>query len=481
MSETLKKRIVTGLFWQTLEKSGSQGLSLLTSIILARLLMPEVFGCIAVLEIFIIFSGVFIDSGLSLALIQKQEIGEKDCCSVFYVNLFIAIILYILLFVSAPLVASFYKQPPLQNYLRVLALLLIIQSFALIQRALLQKRMLFHLNFRITWISLIVSGILGISLAYYGFGAWALIFQQLSGSITAAILLWIFVKWRPKFIFNWKSIQELFSFSKKILFSSLLECCTGNAYTLTIGKFFDMKTLAYFNRGIHIPRNGMGVINGALASVIFPALSQIQEDKIQLKDLMQKSIKSAMFFVLPIFTLLALVAEPFTLIVFGEKWLPSVIFLQLGCFYYILWPMHTLNLQLILAKGRSDYYFKITVIKNIQFFTILIISSHYGVVAMSWGLIFDGFLSYLENAWITGSLINYSIREQISDVLPLILPTGIATFISLLSMNFAEYPFFKLVIPCFLFIFLYIIISIYINSAPQNIKTYIKQKCSFIH
>ena len=422
----LKKKVLSGVFWQGLCNIGSKGLNFLFSIILARLLMPKEFGSVAILMIFIGIAEVFIDSGFSTALIQKKDADEIDCSCVFYINLMVSVFCYIRLFFSAPAIAGFYRDPNLTIYFRVLAVGVVIRSLSLIQGALLNKRMLFHLSFRIGFCSLLLSGATGIVMAYNGFGGWSLIAQQLVNSVVSTLLLWFFVRWRPALVFVWARVKTLFRFGSKILATSLLDALCNNLFGILVGRLFSLQMLAYYNRGRHIPETGMGIINSTIGSVVLPAFSQIQNDPPRVKHLMRNSLQVTMFLVCPAMALLAVLAKPLVLVLLTEKWLPSVIFIQVSCLIFLVWPLHTLNLQVIIARGRSDYMLILEVIKKIQIVLVLLLTYPFGVEAMVWGMAVNGLVCAFENAWPNRKLINYSFWGQVRDFTPYLLWAVIA-------------------------------------------------------
>ena len=470
MSESLKNKILSGVFWQGLCNIGSKGLNFVFSIILARLLAPEDFGSVAILMIFIAIAEVFVDSGFSRALIQKKDADGIDCSSVFYINILVAVVLYLVFFTAAPWIAEFYHNPELKICLRWLALGTVIRSLSLVQGALLTKRMLFHLNFRIAFCALLISGILGITMAYCGFGVWALIAQQLTNAVITAILLWLLVKWRPQLSFVWDRIRMLFQFGSKLLATSLLDTLFNNLFGMIVGRFFDLSTLAYYDRGRHIPAVGMGIINSTIGSVIFPAFAKVQDDRPQMRMMAQKCLKVTMFFVVPAMGLLAVLARPLVIVLLTEKWLSSVIFLQLSCLIFVVWPLHTLNLQVVMACGRSDTMLILEVIKKVQTVAVLFLTYPYGVVAMVWGMAVNGVLCAVENAWPNRQLIAYSFVPQFMDILPYLLWAGAASLVTaFLAVRLSVSPWLLLIAGGLLFSVIYFGGLWATRSIPQEI------------
>lgn len=471
MADTLKHRIVSGVFWQGLERIGSQGISFVISIVLARLLAPEEFGVIAIIMIFTALCGCFVDSGFGSALIQKQDITEADCSSVFYINIAVAFVMYGLLFLGAPWIAMFYHSPQLSLYLRFSALVVVIRSFSNVQLALLNKRMLFHLSFRINWVALLISGATGIILAYCGLGVWALIAQQLSNAVVTGISLWLWVKWHPQWLFDWSRAKELFQFGWKLFVSALLDTLYNDIYSLTIGKIANLTMLSYYNRGKSIPNIGMGSINSTLGSVLFPAFSEIQSDREKMRLLAKRGLQNIMFAVVPALTLLFVLAEPLVKILLTEKWLPCVIFLRLCCIEYLFWPLHTTNLQIITACGRSDVFLILEIIKKIQCAVMIFATYRYGVTAMVIGACVLGFFCAIENGWINRKLINYAPWTQLWDLFPMFLIGVISGSLVFLGLHFIINPWLQLFIGGGTFAVLYLLCcGIFRKIPPEIIK-----------
>ena len=475
---SLKQKIVSGVFWQGLERVGSQGIGFVISIVLARLLAPKEFGVIALMTVFTSLCGVVMDSGFGNALIQKKDADQTDFCSVFYINLALGGGLYLLLFVTAPLIATFYDSADLSIYLRVSALTLIINSFSLIQGTLLAKRMMFYLNFRISWIALIVSGTTGIVMAYGGFGVWALISQQIISALARCFLLWFWVKWQPQWCFDWSRAKKLFQFGWKFLVSWLLDALYNDIYSIVIGKIANLTELGFYNRGKSIPMLGMNAINSTVGSVLFPAFSQIQNDRIKMRELARRSLQNIMFLVIPALTLLFILAEPLVKIVFTDKWLPCVIYLQLCCITFFYWPLHTTNLQIISACGRSDVFLILEIIKKTQAAVVVLLTYRYGVVTMVAAGAAMGIVGFFENAWFNRKLINYAPWTQLWDILPLLLVAVIVGGVVHCGLNLINSPWLKLLGGGTAFAVLYLAGVVLLGKIPNDFLNLLKHKRS---
>lgn len=414
------KNIFTSLIWKFLERSGTQIVQFVVSIVLARLLSPEDFGVIALVMIFIQIANIFIKSGFNSALIQKKNADSLDFSSVFWGSLIVTIILYALLFFISPFIADYYERPILEPVLRTLGLTLFLGVFNSIQEAFIARNMLFKKLFYRSLGAIIPSGIIGIILAYLGFGIWALVAQQLSNTFFICVIMWFTVRWRPEFLFSFKRIKPLFSYGWKLLVSALIDVGYNNLRSLVIGKMFTPATLGFYTRGNQFPNLIVSNINSSIQSVMLPALSKEQDDILRVKKMTRRAIVTSSFIILPLMAWLAATAEPLVLIVLGEKWLPCVPFLQIYCINYAFWPIHTSNLSAIKALGRSDLFLKLEIIKKIFGLSILLytIFIFHSPIAIALGGSVSGILSTFINAHPNKKLLSYGYLEQIKDILP---------------------------------------------------------------
>lgn len=404
-----------------MERGGTQGIQLIVMIVLARLLLPEEFGLIVLVTIFLTIAGVFVQSGFNTALIQKKDVDDIDYSSIFYLSLFVASVLYLILFFTAPLIAVFFEQPNFMTVLRVLSCTLFLGAFHSIQNAIIAKKMEFKKLFMSSLGANIISGIAGVWMAYNGFGVWSLVGHQLLNQFMITLFLWFTVTWRPQLHFSVKRIKTLFSFGWKLMVSSLIDALYSNIRNVLVGKLYSPATLAFYNRGDQFPSFLVSNINGSIQSVMLPTLSSYQDDKQRVKDIVRRSIVTSAFIVFPMMIGLAVIAEPLVKILLTEKWLPSVPFLQIFCFIYALWPIHTANLQAINALGRSDIFLKLEIVKKLVGLLILGISLPFGVHAMAIGIFIGGIIGLFINAYPNLNLLNYSIQEQWKDILPSLL------------------------------------------------------------
>ena len=354
-------------------------------------------------------------------MIQGKDITEEDYSSVFYLSMFVAGILYTVLFFIAPVVADFYKIKELILILRVLSLTLFIGAVTSIQNAIVARKMQFKKLFKSSLGAMIISGVIGIIMAYKGYGVWALVYQQLINQLLITMILWSTVKWRPKCCFSFKRIRVLFSYGGKLLASALLDTLYMNLRSLIIGKVYSPSTLGFYNRGNQFPQIIVTNINGSITSVLLPAMSAEQDDKVRVKQIMRRAIVTSSFIIFPMMIGLAVISKPLVILLLTEKWLPCVPFVWIFCASYSLWPIHTANLQAINALGRSDIFLKLEIIKKIMGVTILIISVKYGVYAVALGMLLSGIISTFINSYPNKKLLNYAYKEQILDILPSLL------------------------------------------------------------
>ena len=420
-NEVTKSKVLSSLLWKLMERGGTQGIQFIVTIVLARLLLPEEFGLIVLVTIFIAIAGVFVQSGFNTALIQKKNVDEVDFSSVFYLSLIVASLLYIFLFFTAPLVANFFEEPELEPVLRVLSLTLFFGAVNSIQIAVVARKMQFKKLFFSSLGAIIISGTVGLVMAYAGFGVWALVGQQLINQLMVLVILWFTVKWRPKLVFSLERINNLFSFGWKLLVSGLIDTLYTNLQSLFIGKMFSPAILGFYNRGEQFPSLIVSNIDGSIQSVMLPTLSSYQEDRQRVKEIVRRSIVTSSFIVFPMMVGLAVIAEPLVKILLTEKWLPAVPFLQIFCASYALWPIHTANLQAINALGRSDIFLKLEIVKKIFGLIILGVSIPFGVYAMAIGVLVTGIIASFINAYPNLKLIDYSFQEQWKDIIPSLL------------------------------------------------------------
>ncbi|MDO4564021.1 MAG: lipopolysaccharide biosynthesis protein [Clostridia bacterium] len=422
--------IFSNFIWRFLERCGAQGVTFIVSIILARLLDPGVYGTVALVTVFTTIMQVFVDSGLGNALIQKKGADDTDFSTVFFFNISACTILYAGMFFAAPLIASFYEKPELTPIVRVLSLTLIISGVKNVQQAYVSRNLLFKKFFFATLGGTIGAAIVGIVMAYLGFGVWALVAQSLFNQTVDTIILWITVKWRPKRRFSWQRLKVLFSYGWKLLASSIIEVVYNDIRSLVIAKLYTSEDLAFYNRGKHIPNLIVTNINASIDSVLLPTMSAEQDNKDRVRAMTRRAIKTSTYLMMPLMVGLAICAESIVSLLLTDKWLPSVLFLRIFCFTLAFHPIHTANLNAIKAMGRSDMFLKLEIIKKIVGLTALAVTMWISVEAMAYSLLFTTFITQIINSWPNKKLMNYSYIDQLKDMLPqIILSAGMGAIV----------------------------------------------------
>lgn len=418
MDNSRKAKIVLGVFWKFAERTGAQIITFILSIFLARLLSPNDYGVIAILLVFITVADVFVNAGFGNALIQKKDADNLDFSSVFYFSFIFSVFIYIIIYFAAPVIAIFYSMPILENTLRVLALRIPFAAINSVQQAHVSRNMEFKKFFFSTLSGTLCSAVIGITMAYSGYGIWALVGQYLSHAIVNTIVLFIIIEWHPKLIFSFQRLKKLFDYGWKLLLSGLIDTGYCSLNSLLIGKFYTSSDLAFFDTGKKFPMTIVTNINSSIGSVLFPALASEQDDLEQVKAHTRRAIQISSYVMWPMMLGMAACADNIVKIVLTDKWLPAVPYLQIACITYGLWPIHTANLQAISAVGRSDIFLKLEIIKKIIGIIALVISLQYSVLAIALSGIVTGVISTFINAYPNGYLLKYSCLEQIKDTLP---------------------------------------------------------------
>ncbi len=418
MSQSLKHKTVKGVSWSFIDSISSQGITFLVGLVLARLLTPEDYSLLGIIVIFISVFNSIVDSGFSNALIRKTDATDRDYNTVFVSNLVLSVILCASLYLSASAIAVFFSRPPLTDLLKVMSFIIIINAFAIIQRTILMKKIDFKTQTKVSVISSVSSGVVGIGMAVAGYGVWALVGQQLSRQSINTVFLWIYAKWHPKLQFCVDSFTELFGFGWKLLASSLIDTTWREIYQVVIGKCYAPATLGQYTRAQQFASIFSSNMTTVIQRVSYPVLSTIQDDKDRLKASYKRIIKISM---LPTFVFMlgmAGCAKSMIQVLVGDQWLPAVPFLQIICFQMMLYPLHSLNLNMLQVEGRSDLFLKLEIIKKIIAVVPVLLGIFVGIYWMLIGSVFTGWISYYLNAHYSGPAMGYSIKEQIIDILP---------------------------------------------------------------
>ncbi len=455
-AEIIKNKTFSSFVWRLAERCAAQSVTFIVSIVLARLLNPSDYGLVAMIIIFIAISQVFVDSGLGSALIQKKNADDLDFSTVFYFNVFICVIIYLTVYFSAPYIANFYDNMQLASILRVLGITIIISALKNVQQAYVSRNLIFKHFFFSTIGGTIIAAFVGITLAYYGFGVWALVNQQVVNVIIDTFILWFTVKWRPQKTFSLGRLKTLFSYGWKLLISSLVDTIYTNLRQLIIGKMYSPAALGFYNRGYQFPSFIVTNINTAIDSVLLPVMSREQENKIRVKMMTRRAIKVSGFVIWPMMIGLFVIAKPLIILLLTDKWIESVPYLKTFCIIFALEPIQTANLNAIKAVGRSDIFLKLEVIKKSIGFLILLISMNYGVFSIAIGMLLYAFIASVINSWPNKKLLDYSYIEQILDILPSISLSifmgFIICFFSKIDLNNFKMVMCQVILGCIVYV-----------------------------
>lgn len=476
-NENLGRQVASGLFWKFGERIIAQGVSFIISLVLARILLPEQYGTVSLVLVFINIANVFVSNGLGESLIQKHDADDKDFSTMFFCSLAMGIGLYLILFIVAPFIEKFYETPELTKVIRVLSLQVPLSSIKTIQHAYVQKHMLFKKFFFSTLGGTILSGIIGIIMAYKGFGVWALVEQYLVNSLMDMTILFITVKWRPHFQFSVQSAKQLLSYGWKLLAAQFINVVYNELRSLIIGKVYSKEDLAYYNRGSHFPSLIITNINTSISTVLFPAMSKVNGNPEEVKRLTRKSMKMTSYVIFPMMIGMFTVAEPMIRVLLTDKWLSCVPFLQMSCIYWMFQPCQTANVQAIKAVGRSDICLKLEIIKKSIGFSLLFLTmriSVYAVVASN--VVFAG-ISSLINIIQNEKLIGYGFKEQILDLVPAFI-LSVIMGLGVYSVSFLNLqPIWILIIQVIVGIAIYIFESLIFKiEAFSDIKKVLLRK-----
>lgn len=425
MVDDLKSKTIHGLSWSFLESIGLRGVQFAFGIALARLLIPEQFGLIAMLTFFMAVAQSFLDSGFGAALIQKRDATQTDICSVFYFNIVVGLAAAGLLCLVAPWIAIFYNQPILTPLIRLLSLTLVINSIGLIQNTILTRQINFKTLTKVSLIASLLSGIIGVTMAVAGFGVWSLAVQQVSSTFFRTVFLWFLNAWRPALIFSLKSLREMFSFGSRLLASGLLNQIFDNIYLLAIGKLFSATDLGFFTSAKTLQELPSQTLSRIVDRVTFPVFSIIQDDPARLKKALKKALTFLVFINFPIMIGLVAIARPLVLVLLSEKWAESIPYLQLLSFLGLLYPLHVINLNLLQGLGRSELFLRLEVIKKVLIIVNIALTWRWGISAMIYGMIATSVFSYYLNSYYTGVLIGYPILEQLRDLLSYLMTAAL--------------------------------------------------------
>lgn len=432
MIQNLKQKTFKGTLWSTIERLSVHGVDFVVMIIMARFLTPKDYGLVGMLTIFIAISQSLVDSGFSQALIRKQDRSELDNSTVFFFNIGIGFLLYVLLFFLAPVISNFYDEPILIPLTRVISFSILINSFVVVQRALLTVQIDFKTQTKASFTAALCSGIVGIIMVSLGLGLWSIVWAQLINLFINCLMLWILSKWRPKLIFSWSSFKELFGFGSKLAISGVLDTLYNNIYLIIIGKVFKAADLGYYTRAQQFASFPSSSLTGILQRVIFPVLCTIQDNDDKLRSVYRVFLRLSAFIIFPLMIMLSVLSKPLILLLLGEQWSFASTLLSIICIQMMWFPIHSINLSLLQVKGRSDLFLKIEVLKKCVGIAILCITIPFGLIPMCIGAVFSSIICLTINTHYTGKLIQVGFLKQMRDLYPSLIYsilTGITVFL----------------------------------------------------
>lgn len=426
---SLKAKAFKGAFWSTLEVFGNQIISFVISLVLARLLLPEEFGLIAMLTVFMALAGVLVESGLTQSLIRTPDPTDEDYSTVFFFNLGASLIMYGMLWFTAPLIASFYEQPVLSSLLRILSTTIIIGAFSAVQRARLTKQMDFKTQLLVSTPSLVINGVVGIVMAYMGYGVWSLVWSRIAGATASAAQLWYWAKWKPLWAFSKVKFHQHFGFGVKLMISSISDTFFEGLYTIIIGKFYPAAQVGFYNKADGLQKLPVNLISGVVSRITYPLFSEIQSDDKRLKDVYQRIMQLVIFLIAPTLVFMAVLAEPIIRFLFTEKWLPAAPYFQVLCTAGILYPIHAYNLQILNVKGRSDLFLRLEIIRKIVLLIVIVVSFQFGIYGLLFGKVLFSIIVFGINTHYSGKFIQYGPWQQAKDLLPTLILAGVCGFL----------------------------------------------------
>lgn len=460
MKKTLKQKAVSGVAWTSIERFMQQFIQFVIGVLIARVLLPQDYGVVGMIAIFFSIASTFVDSGFGSALIKKKDRGELDYSTCFYFNIIVALIAYTLLWFSAPYIATFYRTPILCGITRVLGLNIIFNSLGISQTVKLTVELKFKELSMMSIITQIITGCVGLYLAYAGWGVWALVFQQLSGCVSKLIILELYSKWLPTLQFSMKSFKYMFSYGSKLLCSSLINNIYDNLYTLVIGKAFNAKDVGFYNRGNQFSMLPSQTLLSIFMKVAFPIMSEVQDDTVKLRDAYKKFLRVPIFILYPILFGLIVLAKPLILVVLGEKWLPCVPLLQVLCIGSFFDPLTHINLNILYVKGRTDLVLKLELIKKPIAFILLFGMIHFGLWWLCFGRAIYGFIAYCFNCYYTKKLIDFGFWQQMYYNVPVLIKSGIMGLVCASSLFLFQTPICQLIYGVIISILCYFILVI---------------------
>lgn len=468
MAENLRGKTLRGAGWSFVDNIASQGITFLVGLVLARLLTPTEYGLIGIILIFIAVFNSIVDSGFSSALIRKKDAKEIDYNTIFIVNMALSLFLSGVCYFIAPAIASFFNEPQLQPLTRVMGIVVIINAFAIIQRTILVKKLDFKTQTKVSLVASITSGIVGIGMALSGMGVWSLVGQQISRQLLNTLLLWIWNNWRPRLQFSYESFKELFGFGWKLLASGLIDTVWREIYQVVIGKFYTATALGQYTRAHQFGTIFSSNLTAVIQRVSYPVLSSIQDDKERLKAGYRKVIKVTMYVTFICMFMLAAISRPMIEVLIGNQWSEAAKMLPILCFSMSLYPLHSINLNMLQVQGRSDLFLRLEIIKKCVAVIPLSLGIFVGIYWMLWGSLCAGIFAYYLNSYYSGKFLNYNIITQVKDISSSFLLAGISA-LSVYAISFIHLTSY-LLLPLQLIVGLITIVALSEIFKPEEYK-----------
>lgn len=466
---SLQKKTTSGFFWTIGNQITVQGINFIVLIVLARVLSPADFGLIAMLQVFISVGMVLLDSGMTSSLIRTVNINNKDYSTVFYLNFLISIFIYVLLFFAAPLIARFYNQPGLINIARVYAVVFVLQALVSVQNTKLTKEMKFKMQLFMQLPATITGGVAGILFAHYGYGAWSLVYMSLIRTFVFMMQHWIFTDWKPALVFEKILLKKHFNFGYKLTIIGIVNTVYNNVYDIVIGKLFSPLILGFYNQANTLSIFPVQLISSAVDKVTYPAFAQIQHENEKLKTAYGKIMQQIIFWIAPLMMLLIICATPLFKVILTDKWLPAVPYFQILCIYAVMYPLQVYNINILNVKGRSDLLLKIELVKKTIGIAGTVVAAFLGIYPLLWFKVFYGFFLFYMNTFYSGRLINYSLKEQVKDISPIIIKSIIVLLLSqaidyFLWQKFITASLVKITLNVFVFCSLYFSLAFFTKT-----------------
>lgn len=460
MGESLKKSTINGVLWSSLERLSGQLIGFVVIVIMSRLLTQTDYGLVGMLMIFIDIAQTLVDSGVTQALIRKQDRSQADCSTAFYFNVLLSILLYLILFFTAPVIALFYSQPELVALTRVISLSIVINAFMMVQKALFTVNLNFKIQAKASVSAAIISGIIGIGMAYMGYGVWSIVYYQLANLILIAVFLWGMSSWRPTKTFSLNSFKYFFRFGSNLTIAGIMHTIYKNVYLVAIGKFYNAALLGAYTRAHQFGALPSYNVSNIVQRVTYPVLCRFQNNSEELSIKFKKILRLISFGVFPMMTGLAVLGEPLVVLLMGEKWSYSGTLLSILCFSMMWMPLDSLNLNLLQVRGRTDYFLRCEVLKKIMGFTILVVTLPLGLMVMCWGQVIRSLIDMAIDTYYTGKFLDIGLWVQIKTLFPTLLNTALMGIGVFFVANVFQEEWSKVLFGTFSGIFIYIVLGL---------------------